>query len=378
VYASTSYVIIEVLNNLAKPLNLPARLPTIVIIVLAITFPLVIILSWLYDLTSEGVEKTKPLSEDEEGEEPVIPNAWKIATYVSFVVIVGLVTLNVMGTGNQIRPGSIQSMAILPFDNFTGDDQLEYFVSGMHSSLIGEMGKISGLRVISKTSSNVYKDVNMSVPQIASELDVDAVVETQEMSLGDSISLQVRVLSVFPEERQVWVADYREERSQILNLYNRITRKIADEVMVELTADEDIFLAASRSVDPEAYDAYLKGLFYLDKIDKDALQRATEYFDRAIELEPDWAPPYAGLAEVGSYQMQMAILSPSVAIPAIYENLTQALELDPNSANSHYIKAVIATWTEWNWEIQKNPRTESKPCIGPDLLRPFTDDSATV
>ena len=107
------------------------------------------------------------MSEIQEGEKPVLPNAWKIATYVSFMVIIGLVVLNVMGTNNQIRPGSIQSLVVLPFENYTGDDQLEYFVSGMHSSLIWDMGQLSGLRVISETSSMVYKDVDMSVPQIA-------------------------------------------------------------------------------------------------------------------------------------------------------------------------------------------------------------------
>ena len=97
VYASAAFVIIELVNNLAEPLNLPATLPTIVVIVLAVGFPLAIVLSWLYDLTSGGVERTKPLSEIKEGEKPVVPNAWKIATYVSFVVIAGLVTLNIAG-----------------------------------------------------------------------------------------------------------------------------------------------------------------------------------------------------------------------------------------------------------------------------------------
>ena len=129
VYASAAFVIIELVNNLSEPLNLPVNLPTIVIIVLAVGFPLAIILSWLYDLTSEGVEKTRHVSEIQEGEKTIVPGAWKIATYVSFVVIIGLVVLNVMGKSNQIRPGSIQSLVVLPFVNFTGDDQLEYFVS---------------------------------------------------------------------------------------------------------------------------------------------------------------------------------------------------------------------------------------------------------
>jgi len=92
------------------------------------------------------------------------------------------------------------------------DEALEYFVSGMHSSLIGDIGKIGGLRVISTTSSNSYKNVDMSVPEIASELNVEAVVEAQVMCLGDSICVQFRLISVFPEEEQIWIAEYKEEK----------------------------------------------------------------------------------------------------------------------------------------------------------------------
>ena len=180
-YASASFVIIELINNLGEPLNLPTNLLTIVVIVLAIGFPLAIILSWLYDVTSEGVEKTKPLEEVKEGEKTVVPNAWKIATYISFVVIVGLVTFNIVSGTEKLRAGAIQSLVVLPFDNFTGDETLKYYVAGMHDGLIGDIQKISALRVISKTSSKAIEDSGMSIPEIASELEVEAAVEAVVM-----------------------------------------------------------------------------------------------------------------------------------------------------------------------------------------------------
>jgi len=364
VYASAAFVIIELINNLAEPLNLPTNLLTIVVIVLAVGFPLAIILSWLYDLTSEGIEKTKPLSEIHEKEKPVVPNAWKIATYVSFVVIAGLAVLNIVGGSNPLRTGDIQSIVILPFENFTGDDQLEWFVSAMHASLINDMGRISGLRVIGKTSSDVYKNTDMSASEIASKLDVDAVMEAQVVYLGDSIRTLFNLIQVSPEEKQVLTGDIKEGKRQIQSLYNEITKQISDKVMLELTANEELLLAESREVDPDALDAYYKGLFYNDMLNKNSLQKANDYFLTAIEIEPDWARPYAGLAGVAASQMQMGFNSPSVAIPKIYENLNRALELDPNFSNSHHIKAIIAVWTEWNWEkgeeeflkaIQLNP-----------------------
>ena len=110
IYASAAFVVIELINNLAEPLNLPPNLLTIAVIVLAVGFPLVIILSWLYDLTSKGIEKTKPLEEVSDGEEKVVPNAWKIATYVSFVVIIGLVTFNIAGSSKQLRAGDRRNL----------------------------------------------------------------------------------------------------------------------------------------------------------------------------------------------------------------------------------------------------------------------------
>lgn len=346
VYASAAFVTIELINNLLEPLNLPASLPTIVVVVLAVGFPLAIILSWLYDLTSEGVEKTKPLSEIREGEKPVIPNAWRVATYVSFVLIVGLVVMNIMGRSNQIRPGEIQSILILPFQNYTGDDQLDIVMSGMHSSLIIDVGRI--ITVISKTTSDVYKDADKTLSQIASELGVDAIVEPTVMSAGDSIYFQFTMNT--PEEKQLWNAEYRESKGRVPNLHNQVTKQIADRLKIELTADEELLLSESREVDDEALEAYYIGLHYLDMINVNSLQKAKEYFSIAVEIEPEWAPPYAGLSSAWSYQNQMSFISPSIAIPKVYENLNKALELDPNSSTSQYSKAGIAVWTEWNWK----------------------------
>ncbi len=350
VYASSAFVIIELVNNLAEPLNLPASLSTIVIIILTVGFPLAIILSWLYDLTSEGVEKTKPLSEVQEGEKKIIPNAWKIATYISFIVIIGLVVLNLAGRNKLIKPGSIQSLVILPFDNFTGDDDLNNMISAMHSSLITDMGRVGGLQVKSRTSSNAFRDKNMTIPEIAAELGADAALETAVTCFGDTICIQLRLVSTDGDEKQLWVANYREEKSQALNLYNRITKQIAEEVLVELSSDEEKLLAKERTVDPNAYDAYLKGLYHLNQLTLGDFQKAWDYFQRAIDLDPDWADPYAGMAVTWMFTGYFGIVQQNMATPKIRLYLDQALELDPNSAFAHYVNAVTAVWTEWDWE----------------------------
>ena len=350
IYAGTAFIILEAATIIFPRWALPDWTIDLVLYLLILGAFITFIVAWIFDITPQGVQKTKPLEEVIETKRPADSKVWKAATYISLVVIAGLIIFNLVPI-KQVKAGDIQSMVVLPFDNFTGDDQLEYFVSGMHASLIGDMGKVEGLRVIGKTSSNSYKDANLTITEIASELAVDAVVETEVMCLGDTICLQVRVLTPFPEEKLLWTADYKEEKSQILNLYNRVTRQIANEVRIELSPDEERVLNETKMVNKEAYDAYLMGLYYWDKLSKEALDKALEYFNRAIEIDPDWAPPYSGLATVYLGMAQMGFVAPEIAGPLGVENLQTALELDPEFASSHYTQALITTWMGWNWAL---------------------------
>ncbi len=350
VYAGSAFVFLEAVTIIFPRWNLPDWTIDLVLYLLILGAFITVILAWMFDITPQGVQKTKPLEEETPSRKPESSKIWKAATYISLVIIAALVFYNIVPLGKAIKAGDIQSLVVLPFDNFTGDDQLEYFVSGMHASLIGDMGRVGGLRVTSKTTSNKYKDANLSIPEIAQELNVDAVVETQVMCLGDTICMQIRVVTPYPEEKELWSADYRQEKSQILNLYNRVTRQIAQEVKVELSPDEERVLNETRIVNKEAYDDYLMGLFYWDKLSPEALEKALEYFNNAIAKDPQWAPPYSGIALVWLGMAQMGFASPEAAGPVIFENLTKATELDPDYAISHYAQALIGVWSEWNWE----------------------------
>jgi TolB-like protein/Tfp pilus assembly protein PilF len=350
VYASASFVIIELVNNLTDPLNLNSSLATIVIIVLSVGFPLAVILSWIYDLTGEGIEKTISIEENSEMQSTKVPNAWKIATYLSFVVIIGLVTFNIVGGSKQLNAGDIQSLVILPFENYTGDDQLENMVSSMHSLLIGDVGRVSGLRVIGKTSSKIYKDAKMSAKEIARELNVDAVVEGTIMCLGDSICMQFRLLNTKGEEYQIWTGDYHEDKGKVLNLYNDITRQIANEVRVELTPEEVRLLARKQTIDKDAFDAYLSSYAHWDDLSGASTRLAIDYLNKAVEKDPNWAPLWAGLAQLYGVRLQMGFESPETAIPRTFEYLKKAMDLDPDYADIHFNNAVFGTWLEWNWE----------------------------
>ena len=248
---------------------------------------------------------------------------------------------------------SIQSLVILPFDNYTGSEDSEFYVEGMHASLITDLGQIGALRVISKTSSRFFKGVDMSIPQIASELGVDAAVEGSISCLGeDSICVQIRLISASGKEQQLWVQDYRVAKDQILNFYNNVTKKISEEINIVLTPQEESLLATNRTVDPEAYDAFLRGHQYFDDLSEESLRKALNYLNEALENDPDWewAPIYSGLAKVWAGLAQMGFEPPEIAGPNIYGNLKKAIELDPNFADSHFTSAIIAVWWDWNWQ----------------------------
>lgn len=350
VYASASFIIIELAGNLTEPLNLPSSLSTIVIILLAVGFLPAIILSWIYDLSSGSLKRTRSKEELHDEEKPQVPNAWKVATFISFIVIVGLVAFNIVTRGNVLKPGMIQSLAILPFENYTGDDQLDYVAAGLHSSLIGDMGKLGALRVRGKTSSSIFQNSNKSAPEIAKELKVEALVEPAVLCYGDSVCLQIRLITFYPEERQLFMEEYKVDKSQILNLYNQITKQIAQEMMVEITPEQEHLLAKTRTVDREAYDEYLKAHFYWGDAGRESLFKAVQNLNSAIEKEPDWAPLYSALSQVWMAIQQMGFEKPSIAGPEIFYNLNKALELDPELPDAHFLNAMIAHLVEWDWE----------------------------
>ena len=350
IYAGTAFIILEASSIIFPLWDFPEWSINLVLWLLILGAFINVIIAWIYDITPGGMRRTKPMEEVTPEERIPDSRGWKAATYISLVVIVGLVVLNIVGGGKQVRAGDIQSLVILPFENFTGDNQLDNMVSSMHSLLCGDMGRISGLRVIGKTSSKIYKDTDLSAKDIARELNVDAVLEPTIMCLGDSVCMQFRLVSTTGEEDQIWVGDYREDKRQILNLFNRLTRQVADEVMIELTPEEERLLAKSRTVDREAFDDYLKARSFANDNRKESLFKALGYLNSAIEKEPDWAPLYAGLAELWMWIQQEGYESPSVAAPKIYENLNKAMELDPDLAEVHYLSAMIAQLVEWNWE----------------------------
>ncbi|TFH22163.1 MAG: hypothetical protein E4H10_14190 [Bacteroidia bacterium] len=350
IYAGTAFIILEAADIIFPRLGLPDLSIDVVLYLLILGAVVTLVVSWIFDLTSKGVEKTKALNEMQAGDKPVVSYGWKIATYVSLVVIVGLIIFNLAGGFKQVQAGSIQSLVVLPFDNFTGNEELDYFVSGMHASLIGDMGKINGLRVVSKTTSNTFKDLDKSIPEIASELIVDAVVETNVMCLGDNVCVQFKLFSAFPEEQLLWSKSYDSDMSNILNLYNWVIKDIANEIRLPLSPEQQTQLAKPRPIDPDAYELYLKGKFHMGFLTRESQQSALDYFNKALEIDPEYASAYAGIAGVWAFLKQMDYVTPDEANLKLEEFMSRALQLDNPSAEVYYYDGIKKVWTDFDWE----------------------------
>ena len=276
---------------------------------------------------------------------------WLTAASILAATVVAVVfALNIGGWRERIFGGGskpIRSLAVLPLENLSGDPEQEYFADGMTEALITELGKISALRVISRQSVMRYKDTDKPVPEIARELNVDAVVEGSVLRDGERVRIAAQLVQAAPE-RHLWAESYERDLSDVLALQGEVARAIAREIKVAVTPAEETRLASARPVNPEAYEAYLKGRYNMEKWSVDARKTATRYFQQAIEIDPDYALAYAGLAE--AYNLQAGAAIPrEEAIPRARAAAKRALEIDDTLGEAHASLAIIRVLRDWDW-----------------------------
>ncbi len=208
-------------------------------------------------------------------------------------------------------PSGIQSIAVLPLENLSGDASQNYFADGMTDELITDLAQISALRVISRTSVMVYKGARKPLPQIARELNVDAVVEGTVLRSGNQVRITAQLIEA-ATDKHLWSQNYEGELRDTLALQNRVASAIADQIRINLTPQEQAALKSAKAVNPEAYESYLKGRYFWNKRTADGLKAALAYFKQAIEEDPRYAKAYSGLADTYALlgDWQYAVMPP--------------------------------------------------------------------
>jgi TolB-like protein/DNA-binding winged helix-turn-helix (wHTH) protein/Tfp pilus assembly protein PilF len=251
-----------------------------------------------------------------------------------------------IATQNQIT-----SLVVLPMENLSADKDQAYFADGMTDELIAHLAKIRSLRVISRTSSMEYKGTHKTLSQIARDLNVDAVVEGTVMRSGDRVRITAELVQV-ATDRHLWAETYESELGDILTLQSHVASAIVNEIRVKLTPEDQVRLATTRPVSTESYENYLKGRYYWNKRSQEGLTKAINYFQVAIEKDPQYALAYAGLADcysiIGSAivgTVPTAEVAPKARAAAL-----KSLELDNTLAEAQTSLATVRFNYDWDWK----------------------------
>lgn len=286
-------------------------------------------------------------------EPPARRRRW--VTALALVALPGMLAvmfaLNLGGLRDRLlgrpMPGEITSIAVLPLENLSGDPEQDYFTDGMTEMLITELSKIGALKVISRQSVMQFKGTDKPLPEIARELDVDAVVEGSALHIGERVRITVQLIEA-ATDRNLWADNYDRDVSDVLELHSEVAQAIARQIKIAVTPEEETRLASGRPLNPKAHEAYLRGRYHWNKRTEEGLKKSIEHFQQAVEMDRGYALAYAGLADayvfLGGYQ----VFPPKEVNTKAKAAALKALELDDTLAEVHASLA-IAKLSEWDW-----------------------------
>ncbi len=300
---------------------------------------------------------------------------WVVAVAGGLIVAVVAVlfAFNVAGLRQRLERHAlpvpkIESIAVLPFENLSHDPEQEYLADGMTEELITNLGKISALRVISRTSVMRYKGTTRPLPEIAQELNVDAVIEGTVLRSGGRLRITANLLHA-PTDRHLWAESYERDLRDVLALQSEVAQAIAEEIRVKSTPQERARITSPPPVDPEAYEAYMKGLAAMSNFGR--LDIAITYFQRAIEKDPNYAMAYAGLADAYSELGNNELVSPQESYPKAEAAALRALAIDGTLADAHRMLGWCKFRFDWDWSgaeseyrraLELNPSSAGAHC----------------
>lgn len=272
------------------------------------------------------------------------------------VVVAAVCVLGLAGWGwrlwrnRQATPAlpPVRSLAVLPLQNLSGDPSQEYLADGMTEELIGRLANIHGLLVISRTSAMHFKNTQLSVPEIAKTLGVDAIVEGSVIREGSQVRVNAQLIRGASDEH-IWAGEYQREYRSLLALQDEVARSIAERIEISLTPQERLTLASTHPVDPEAYEDYLKGRYYFNQRTQEAMNKSIGFFQQAIARDPSYALGYSGLADAYAMLGFRGGFPSKDALSRAKAAALKAIELDDTLGEAHASLAFIAETHEWDW-----------------------------
>jgi len=310
VYAAIAFVILQLIDIVSRPLNLPDWTEAFMIVLLCVGFIIAVFLSWVYDITPTGVKKTKPASAVKHPDQitTTASTGWKVATYISGAVIIAFVTLNFISKRN-LNAKLEKSIAVLPFLNESPVDSNKYFINGIMEEVLSNLQKIKDIRVVSRTSTDQYQRLDRpSIPEIAKNLDVSYIVEGSGQKVGNKFRLRVQLIRGKGKEAHLWANSYEQElmeTSDLFSLQAQIAQAIAAELKATITPEEKQLIENKSTISLTALDFYQKGRdehkkYLQEDFNYKLLDNAVAYYKLALKSDSTFAQAYLGLAKARS------------------------------------------------------------------------------
>jgi len=358
-YAVAAWLVVQIADATFEPLGVPESAHRILILVAALGFPVALVLGWLFDWTAEGLVRTP----DDPEQEVVRLRSSRRIDFAIIAVLVLALAMSLFGPDVELSgdradaDDSIRSIAVLPLENLTGDPAQTYFVEGMTEALIMGLARVGSLHVTSRTTMLQYTGTTLSLPEIARELGVDALVEGSIMLDGRRVRITVQLIDA-RNDQHLWADQFDRDLGDVLRLQSEVARNVARRVEARLSARETEMLADAGPVDPRAHDAYLKGIYFANKHTPAGALRARRHFEEAMRLDPEYPLGYAGLADTLSCSPMhtWAIAgegkdaTPIAVMDLAWELASQAIELDADLPEAQTALGLVRLFRAWDWD----------------------------
>jgi TolB-like protein/Tfp pilus assembly protein PilF len=370
IYAAAAFVILQLVEILAPSLRLPEWTMSFILVLLIIGFIITVIVSWIYDIHPEGgIVKTEPVEKVKAEDMPKSSNNWKIASYISFVVILLLIVVNILPRLNINRKVLEKSIAVLPLEYLSEDPNKEYLANGVLDAITGHLSMLEGLRVMPRTSVEKYRDNKKSAKEIGEELDVSYLIEGSFQMIGDQVKLIIQVV-IAAEGDHIFFSEYDRDYNDILAVQSEVAQTIAKEIEIAISPAERQRIEKAPTYSMDAYHLYQRGedkyVSYILEDDTVALNEAEVLFNKALEYDSAFALAYVSLAKVYYQKRFFKDLLSETYMDTMYILSEKALSIDHEIAeaytwrgqffllNGDYQKAI----KEFEKALQYNPNDE--------------------
>ena len=343
-YLVVAWIVIQVAQAVLPTFGAPAWAIQLIIIILAIGLPIWLIISWIYDITPEGIEKT---SNDpvKPGSKEIVNKRLNVFLLVSLsmaVLVMGLKLSNVFDSSEKQ-----QSIAVLPFVNMSDDVEQEYFSDGISEEIINMLAKVPGLKVIARTSSFSFKGMNQDVKLIGEQLNVSHILEGSVRKSGNKLRITAQLINV-TDGAHMYSEKFDRELEDVFDIQDEISLKILDAIKMKLFGEKKEAVLKNYTENIDAYQLFLKGRYHYNKLTPDDFTKAIEYYKAAIALDSEYAIAYAGLSYCYYDSYYFRWLPTNQSLPLALEAANKAIQLDDQSADGYFALGRIIMWSEWD------------------------------